>query len=60
MKKLVVSFICILIVLGAVSAVFAGDNFRRHLPDVAEGSEMTGSAEEMAETEYGLLGVYIA
>ena len=60
MKKLIVSLICIVIVLGAVGAVFAGGNFRRDLPDMAAGSEMAGSAEEMAESEYGLLGVYIA
>lgn len=60
MKKLVVSFICILIVLGAVGAVFAGGSFKRDLPDSAYKSEMADLSEAECEAAYGLLGVYIA
>lgn len=60
MKKIVVSFICILIVLGAVGAIFAGKNFKRDFPESVAQSEMTAVAGENAEGEYGLLGVYIA
>ncbi len=60
MKRIVVSFICILIVLGAVGAVFAGRNFEPDFPDTYTQAEMADIAGAGGESEYNLLGVYIA
>lgn len=59
MKKAVVSFICILIVLGAVGAVFAGRSPKRDFLNSASQSDMVCIADGSSETVYDLLGVYI-
>lgn len=59
MKKAVISFICILIVLGAVGAVFAGRSPKRDFLNSAPQSDMMGIADSSSETVYDLLDVHI-